>query len=352
MTRFTERHLLALFLLVTFALSWPLWIASGVLSRTGAYPADPAWLLAQVGVFAPAFAALLVGSLSRPEIRGRATGILLGLYLPAVLLGAAVASRGFSDLRRVEAPWTVLAGLLAVAVVAVLGRAANRVEPWPLVEARPATVARWTLGALLVPVVVLVAGFALSNPAEGVRATLVAVPVRAFTAVAVVEALGWGLVYGGSLGEEPGWRGLLLPRLLRDRTPFGASLVVGFWWALWHAPVDFVQGFGVPGIGGILVRQIWTLPIAVLFTWVTVRAGGNLLPAIAFHTALDTVPDFALSEPARYEASVATFLVVGLVAAVAVVVLDPRMLRSPAPDTSGGGIGSGASGSGPGHAGE
>lgn len=329
MSRFAQRHPLPLFVLLTFVPSWALWIASGVLSRTATHAADARWLAAQAGVFAPGLAALLVGALVRPQARRPAARLLLFLYLPALLLGAAIVSRRFSDLRRVEAPWTGLAVLLALAALVLLGRRSSRVEPWPLGEARAAAVACWTAGALLAPVAVLAACFALSNPAEGARSTLVAVPVRELTAVGVVEALGFNLVYGGSLGEEPGWRGFLLPMLLSDRTPFGASLVVGFWWALWHAPIDFVQGFGFPGLGGILARLLWTLPFAVLFTWVTLHAGGSLLPAIALHTALNAFPDFALAAPARYEASVASFFAAGLAAAVAVAAVDPKMLRRP-----------------------
>ena len=329
MSRLAERHPVSLFLLLTFTCSWTLWVASDVLSRTGENRPDAMWLVAQVGVFAPGLAALLVGSLARPAARRPAARILFSLYLPAILLGAVIATRGFSDLSRVGAPWTFLAVLLAVAALAVLGRASSRVEPWPLEEVRAATVARWTLGALLVPAAVLVAGFLLSHPGQGLREIVPAAPVRELTALAVFEALGFNLVYGGSLGEELGWRGFLLPRLLRDRTPLGASLVVGFWWALWHAPIDFVQGFVVAGFGGLLARQVWALPLAVLFTWVTVRAGGSLIPAIAFHTVINAVPDFALAAPARYEAALAAFFVVGLVLAVAVVAVDPVMLRRP-----------------------
>lgn len=64
------------------------------------------------------------------------------------------------------------------------------------------------------------------------------------------------------------------------------------------------------------------------------RAGGSLLPAIAAHTALNAVPDFAFADPARYAAATALFWAASLVAAVAVVALDPVMLRAPAPPPS------------------
>jgi membrane protease YdiL (CAAX protease family) len=45
----------------------------------------------------------------------------------------------------------------------------------------------------------------------------------------------------GSLGEEPGWRGFGLPRLLSDRSPLVATLILGVLVAGWHAPL-FLTG--------------------------------------------------------------------------------------------------------------
>jgi membrane protease YdiL (CAAX protease family) len=45
----------------------------------------------------------------------------------------------------------------------------------------------------------------------------------------------------GGAWEEPGWRGFALPRLLAERSPLVASLVLGVLWAIWHLPVYFVD---------------------------------------------------------------------------------------------------------------
>lgn len=223
-----RRRPVALFLLLTFLPAWALWIGSGAVSRTGTYRVDPSWVLAQLGVFAPALAGFAVAALTRPGAARTGARLVALLYVPAFALASAIATRGFDDLRRVAGAGLVVASLLAIAALRLLGRRDSRIEPWPLRGARNGVVALWAAGAALVPLAVYAAGWAVSSGTSVPSPVPVPVPYRELTASAALLALGWNLVFGGSLGEEPGWRGFLLPRLLADRSPFGASLVVGF----------------------------------------------------------------------------------------------------------------------------
>lgn len=82
------------------------------------------------------------------------------------------------------------------------------------------------------------------------------------------------------LGEEPGFRGFALPRLLNGRSALKASLILGVLHAIWHLPL-FVTGDESPII--ILVIMAG----AVLNTWLFNNTNGSVLLAIILHASVD-----------------------------------------------------------------
>ena len=62
------------------------------------------------------------------------------------------------------------------------------------------------------------------------------------------------------LGEDAGWRGYLLPKLLEFMKPWKAVLLTGVIWGLWHAPViacGFNYGTAHP-IAGIFAMVVFS----------------------------------------------------------------------------------------------
>lgn len=88
------------------------------------------------------------------------------------------------------------------------------------------------------------------------------------------------------IGEEPGWRGWLLPRVLERRGPLSASLFVGLVWGLWHIPL-FIVGFNPGGAAGVLFQVLLTTIVGVYLTWLYLRSDGNLLLALVMHASLN-----------------------------------------------------------------
>lgn len=63
-----------------------------------------------------------------------------------------------------------------------------------------------------------------------------------YSALPLVIAGGFVFRDAGPLGEELGWRGFALPRLLAIMEARWAALTLGAVWALWHLPAFFLSG--------------------------------------------------------------------------------------------------------------
>ncbi len=301
----TRRELYA-FLGLTFIISWPLWIASGVLPRSGAGPLDSRWLVAQVGVFGPSLAALILSGASRPDLRRNAVRMLL-LFLPVFAVGLFIAAAVPETNVELGPLTTVLAAIAALAVVLFFAPW-NRSLLMPGTGARHRTAGlRWPLLALAFPLGLFLLAWLLAN-LEGRGWEVSALGGGAWNIGRVVLLVfSINLLFGGSLGEEIGWRGFLLPRLLRAYSPFGASMLLGVVWALWHAPIDVTAGFVVVGPVAIFGRLVLTLPLSVLFTWFYIKSNGDLLVALMLHTGLNVVSDFGFS---NFESSMGLWYVI------------------------------------------
>jgi membrane protease YdiL (CAAX protease family) len=327
--RWVANHDTATYLALTFGIAWPLWLVSGALTRTPVRAPDLSWLVAQVGVFAPALAGLAIGASVEPGGCRLGLSTVASVYVPATAIALRIATRGFSSFAAMDAVSTWAMVALGIWVLAWFGANRRRVVSWPEPKTSRAAVACWSVGCVLVPTAFFLVAWGLAGGAREGSSSLPAMPARSLTWFGVLSALAVNLSFGGALGEEPGWRGAWLPRLLRRHTPFGASVVISFWWALWHAPIDLSQGFGLQGAGAVLIRQVFTLPAAVLFTWVAVRAGGSLLPPLLLHATINAFPDFGMAQPGRYQSAMEAYFVVLLVAAVAVLAFDPTLRRAP-----------------------
>lgn len=89
------------------------------------------------------------------------------------------------------------------------------------------------------------------------------------------------LLDAGPLGEELGWRGYALPRLLPGRSGrLGAAVLLGLVWGLWHLPAFWISGTHQHDDGaGIFWLVLGTVASSVIMTWLYLRTGGSILVA-------------------------------------------------------------------------
>lgn len=260
---------LIVFLVISFALAWavvlPLWFGDGLASPI-------AGVLVVTMMFAPTVAALVVVFfVEKPAHKARALGLVplkpagrligylaIGLVLPIALC------------------------LTALGVGAVLGiYPADFVTFAGFQQIIEMQLAEVGMTGLPLPIGVLVA---LQF-------------VNVFIAAMFINLI-------PALGEEIGWRGWLLPKLLRFG-PWPAILLSGVIWGLWHAPV-ILLGHNYPGTPGwlaLLAMVVFCTVMGGIFGWLRLR-GGSVWPAALAHSSLNaaaTLSILFIAKDGRYD---------------------------------------------------
>jgi uncharacterized protein len=104
--------------------------------------------------------------------------------------------------------------------------------------------------------------------------------------VAVLATLGMISSCVSALGEEIGWRGLLVPELSKVTSFTGTALISSIIWALWHFPILFLGGYngGTPGWYSGLCFTALVMGIGTVFAWLRLKSG-SVWPAMILHAS-------------------------------------------------------------------
>lgn len=233
MSAFTKKYQLTLFFVLTLLLTWALWIPALIVKRNGGD-----------SILAPDSG---VGSLGR-WMPGVAALLLVGLSD-----GRSAAGQLFHSLRtwRLGYFWYAFA-LLLPAGLFYLGRGIDALLGNSYQVTAPVT----ELPAAMIPFVII---FALP----------------------------------GVLAEELGWRGFAQPRLQQKQSALLASLLIGFFWGIWHLPslIYFDVLRDSPALSGA-IAVLDTMMTAVLYGWLYNNTRGSLLLVCLFHLSQQMTNNF------------------------------------------------------------
>jgi len=302
--RIAPRPILA-FLAIAFGLAWlfalPLWLGDGVASP---------WLtaVALATMTTPALAAfIVVRFIERPASLTRALGLRP--------LGRPRRFVGFLALGLVIPIAVVVTALIVGALLGVYHP--DLVEFSAFRELVTAQLAAAGVDALPMPI-----------------GTLVAVQCVAVAGGALVNTI-------PALGEELGWRGWLLPRLL-PLGPVPAILASGAIWGLWHSPLVLL-GYNypeAPGWLGVLAMMGMCTAVGGVFGWLRLRSG-SVWPSALAHGSFNAAAGLSVvfsSSSHPFDPTQATVLgwTGWIVPAVIVAVLVATgKFRAPSPTTEG-----------------
>lgn len=101
------------------------------------------------------------------------------------------------------------------------------------------------------------------------------------------------------LGEELGWRGYLLPKLLEKFSIVPTMIISSIIWGIWHAPLIYLTGhnygfdyWGYPWTG-IAAMCVFCFALGVLFSYVSLKTR-SCLPAALGHGAINGMAAISL----------------------------------------------------------
>lgn len=204
-----------------------------------------------------------------------------------------------------EGGWRALAGTLAGV----------------LLPRRPLAWAGW----LLVAAFALPAGwwlFSLIGQALGVDWMGRTLPATVFITVPVTLTTTLYLLPDpGPVGEEFGWRGYAMPRLLDLMAPVPAGMLLGAIWAIWHIPAFLISASSQAQLPFLIFFLSLTAQ-GVFICWLYIRTGGNwFLAGFVPHAMINCSANLGGFQSEYWHYALSPILLAALVC------LDPAMRR-------------------------
>ncbi len=113
----------------------------------------------------------------------------------------------------------------------------------------------------------------------------------------------------GPLGEELGWRGYLLPELLKKYDIWQSSFILGIIWTVWHTASFTFPGAAIPSV---LEVSLWTLFLyllnilseTLLMTYFFLKTKGSVLIAVILHASFNACSNIILTAVPQIENNV------------------------------------------------
>jgi hypothetical protein len=183
----------------------------------------------------------------------------------------------------------------------------------------------WYVAALFLPAIVALGGIGLSVSSGGARPDFSLLARQWFL---IPIALVTGMLLGGPLEEEFGWRGFATVRLQERHSALVAGIIVGILWGLWHLPaflIPWTTQHGLP----LVLFLLHDIALAILFAWIFNNSRGSVWMVMLAHAAFNlTITILPLMPAAAGSAQPLAFAVglLYLLALAVLVVFGPKTL--------------------------
>lgn len=112
----------------------------------------------------------------------------------------------------------------------------------------------------------------------------------------------WFLLVIAPVLEELAWHSYGTDCLRQKFTLFTTSMIFGVYWALWHVPLAFIQGYYhsnlvVEGALYSINFLISLFPLVILMNWLYYKTGRNILVAVVVHLTANVSNEIFATHP-------------------------------------------------------
>jgi membrane protease YdiL (CAAX protease family) len=249
-------------------------------------------ILVMVGIFCPAFLNIIISRIINPITDDIDPNKRRITFLVAWIIATVIFTLNVKTTSGIESPVAIvfyaILGILPALVLASVFSKYSSVRESLSSLLKPKGWVGWYLFALLiipliriisVPITRLLGLEAIDEPDNsGNISQLIGLIAVTFF---------YGLVFTGGLNEETGWTGFALPRLQARFSPLISSIVLWFFWILWHMPMQ-IAGYWNSDIDSFIRALIGTFFARFIFTWLYNKTKAGILPAILFHASANT----------------------------------------------------------------
>jgi len=91
-------------------------------------------------------------------------------------------------------------------------------------------------------------------------------------------------------GEEIGWRGFLVPELMKFNSFTRTSIISGVIWSVWHVPLIIWSDYNsrTPRWYAVTCFAVMTISISFVFAWIRLKSG-TVWPAVLLHASHNAI---------------------------------------------------------------
>jgi membrane protease YdiL (CAAX protease family) len=282
-----KQHQLISFFVFTYLCTWLLLLPFLLTGDEQAFG-----ILVIVGIFSPALVNIIISRIINPIPDDKNPKKRRITFLVTWIIATVIFTFNVKTTSGIEAPVAVvffaILGLLPAFVLASVFSKYTTVRESLSSLLKPKGRVGWYLFALLIVPMIRIVSIHITQ-LLGLEA--IDEPNNSGNIFQLIELIAvtffYGLVFTGGLNEETGWTGFALPRLQACFNPLISSIILWFFWLLWHMPMQ-IAGYWNSDIDSFVRALIGTFFARFIFTWLYNKTKAGILPAILLHASANT----------------------------------------------------------------